>query len=75
MFPEVSSWAPLSRGSNGQWRYKVVGYWFGPGSISFLTEASHTFNSWPSILALEGNSMLYEANKQVSRYSWHRVQN
>ena len=42
--------------------------------LVFLTEASHKFDSWTSILELEVKYMLFESKKQLSRHSWHRVQ-
>ena len=70
----MSSWAPVSRGYNWQWRHKDVDYCLSSDSIDFLTEASHKFNSWPSILTLEGNTMLSEARRHLSWNSLHWVQ-
>ena len=40
----------------------------------FLIKASHKFEFWPSILALEGASTLYKANKHLITYSCHQNQ-
>ena len=73
-FPDASSWETVSCGSTRQWGYKKISCCFGSGSIGFLTEASHKFYSWTSILELEVKYLLFESKKKLSRHSWHRVQ-
>ena len=70
----MSSWAPVSNGSNRQFRHKEVDFLFGSDSIGILTEAIHTFDSRPRIFELERNAILSEAKKQLSRNYWHQVQ-
>ena len=71
---EVYSWEPVSCCFNRQSRHKEVDCWFGSDSIGLLTEASHKFVSRPSILALEGNSILSEDKKQLSSNYLYQVQ-
>ena len=74
IFLEVSSWALVSCDYNNKWINKEVGCCFGSGLIIFLIEASHKFDSWPSVWELEENFLLFQDKKHLSQNYFHWIQ-